>query len=71
MSAKVCVFTTRKQQAQIKGFGDLMTVAEVAEALKVSARTVRNLIAREELPAVKIGHRWYVIESRLAKFLEE
>jgi excisionase family DNA binding protein len=35
----------------------LLTVAEVAETLKLNQQTVRNWIDRGELPAVRIGRR--------------
>ena len=33
----------------------LLTVGEVAELLKVSARTVRRLIEKRELPVIRCG----------------
>lgn len=42
---------------------DLLTVAEVAEKLRVSTMTVYRLIQRDELPALRIG-RSYRIEQR-------
>jgi excisionase family DNA binding protein len=35
----------------------LLTVAEAAEELRVSRRTVQRLIARGEVPHVRIGRR--------------
>lgn len=46
-------------------FPDLMTVADVCEATGLSAQTVRISCASGELPAVKIGRRWFVPKSRL------
>jgi excisionase family DNA binding protein len=37
--------------------GPFLTVAEIAELLKVNEQTVRNRIDRHELPAVRIGAR--------------
>jgi excisionase family DNA binding protein len=34
---------------------ELLTVAEVAQRLKVSAKTVRRRIAAEEIPVVRLG----------------
>jgi len=42
---------------------DLLTVAEVADELRVSTMTVYRLIQREELPALRIG-RSYRIDKR-------
>ena len=36
---------------------ELLTVAEVAETLKLNAQTVRNMIDRGELPAIRVGSR--------------
>lgn len=35
----------------------LLTLQEVAEALKVSSKTVRRLIKRGELPGYRLGER--------------
>lgn len=35
----------------------LLTIPEVAEAMKVSEKTVRRLIKRGDLPAFKVGDR--------------
>lgn len=40
-----------------------VTVAEVAEELRVSSQTVYRLIARGELPALHLGHRTYRIPT--------
>ena len=39
---------------------DLLTLAEAAEALRVSQATVRRLIERGELRAVRVGRLWRV-----------
>jgi excisionase family DNA binding protein len=36
---------------------EFLTVAEIAELLKVNAQTVRNWVDRGELPAVRVGSR--------------
>ena len=36
---------------------EFLTVAEVAELLKLNKQTVRNWINRGELPAVRLGDR--------------
>ncbi|HEY7715523.1 MAG TPA: helix-turn-helix domain-containing protein [Candidatus Binatia bacterium] len=48
----------------------LLTVAEAAELLQVSKRTLERLIQRRELPAFKVGHQWRVRESELVKWIE-
>ncbi len=36
---------------------EFLTVAEIAELLKVNQQTIRNMIDRAELPAVCVGAR--------------
>jgi len=50
---------------------NFLTVAEIAEDLKVNQQTVRNWIDRGELPAVRIGaRRIRVTEEALERFIE-
>lgn len=52
-------------------YGPLMTTEEVSRLLSVSEQTVRNMVRRKELPAVKIGHRVYIQRDKfIAKFCE-
>jgi excisionase family DNA binding protein len=49
---------------------ELLTVAEVAELLKLNQQTVRNMIDRGELRAVRVGQRRVRIrQSQLDAFL--
>lgn len=48
---------------------NILTVKEVAEFLKLSTRTVKRMIQRNDLPAFKVGGQWRVSESRLAEWL--
>jgi excisionase family DNA binding protein len=51
---------------------DFLTVAEVAERLKLNPQTVRNWIDRGELAAVRLGSRRVrVLESELERFIAE
>jgi excisionase family DNA binding protein len=45
------------------------SVADVADALDLSERTVRNRIKDGELPAVKPGKEWIITRPDLAKWL--
>jgi len=38
--------------------GEYITVEELADALKVSPRTIQRIIDRKELPAIRIGRQW-------------
>ena len=46
-----------------------MTAREVAELLKLNVETVYLLIAKEQLPAVRVGGRWRFEESELREWL--
>jgi len=46
----------------------LLTVAQVAERLNVTSRTVRNWCANETLPATKFGHIWMIDVAELEEF---
>jgi excisionase family DNA binding protein len=48
-----------------------LTVAEVAEMLKLNQQTVRNWIDQGSLPAVRIGRRVRIRQSDLDRLLEE
>jgi PTS system nitrogen regulatory IIA component len=47
----------------------LMTLETVMEYLRVSGRTVRRLVKRPELPALKIGRAWRFRRQDLEKYL--
>jgi excisionase family DNA binding protein len=51
--------------------GGLLTVSEVANAMRVSNMTVYRLIKTGELPAVRVGKNYRLRESDLERFLEE
>jgi excisionase family DNA binding protein len=50
--------------------GGLLTVAEVAAAMRVSNMTVYRLIKGGDLPAVRVGKNYRIRESDLERFLE-
>lgn len=49
----------------------LYTVQEVADTLRVHARTAYRLITNGEIKAVKIGSQWRIPESALNDYIEE
>jgi excisionase family DNA binding protein len=52
-------------------FGEeFLTVAEVAELLKLNQQTVRNWIDQGSLPAVRVGRRVRIRRSDLERVLE-
>jgi excisionase family DNA binding protein len=48
-----------------------LTVAEVAEMLKLNQQTVRNWIDQGSLPALRVGRRVRIRRSDLERVLEE
>ena len=51
--------------------GGLLTVSEVANAMRVSNMTVYRLIKSGELPAVRVGKNYRLRETDLERFLDE
>ena len=49
----------------------LLTVPEVAEALRVSVRTVYNLLEAGALRGVRVGRAWRGPESALEEFISQ
>ena len=49
---------------------EFLTVAEVAEMLKLNQQTVRNWIDQGSLPAVRVGRRVRIRRSDLERVLE-
>jgi excisionase family DNA binding protein len=47
----------------------MLTPSEVAKALRLSTRHVRNLLAEGELPAVRVGSRWRVKRTDVDAYL--
>lgn len=47
----------------------LLTVREVAEAMRVSTMTVYRLIRAEELPAIRVGRHFRIRRRDLAAYL--
>jgi len=48
-----------------------LTVAEVAETLKLNQQTIRNWIDQGSLPAIRIGRRVRIKRSDFERLLEE
>ena len=55
--------------AQFRPLPRLLTVDEMAERLGVCSRTIRRWIARNELPAHRLGRSVRVAEDDLLAFL--
>ncbi|MDH4657409.1 helix-turn-helix domain-containing protein [Corynebacterium pyruviciproducens] len=50
--------------------GTFLTVAEVAEIMRVSKMTVYRLVHAGELPAVRVGRSFRVNEKVVSEYLE-
>lgn len=50
--------------------GKFLTVAEVAEIMRVSKMTVYRLVHSGELPAVRVGRSFRVNETAVNEYLE-
>lgn len=48
----------------------LLTVAEVADLFRVSSMTVYRLIRNGDLPAVRVGRSYRVLEDDLQAYLQ-
>ena len=47
----------------------LLTAADVAAWLKLNIETVYDLIAKDQLPAIKIGGQWRFQEAQIRAWL--
>ncbi len=47
------------------------TTEEVADMLRLHVQTVRSMILKKRLGAIKIGMEWRVSEEDLAEFIRE
>jgi len=48
---------------------DLLTVSEVANYLRITERTVREMIDRGNIPAMKIGKAYRIKRTELEDFI--
>ena len=53
------------------GLEKLMTVVEVADYLRLNRFTVYRMIARRELPAIKVTDQWRFRQRDLEAWLEQ
>jgi len=49
----------------------MLTAGEISEALRVSVRTVYNLLEAGALRGVRVGRAWRVPESALQEFIAQ
>jgi excisionase family DNA binding protein len=46
----------------------MLTVKQVSELLQVNPETVKRMIYRGEIQAVKVGSRWRISEKEVERF---
>jgi excisionase family DNA binding protein len=61
--------TVDGSRAFVPGGGSLLTVGEVASAMRVSNMTVYRLIKSGELAAVRVGHNYRIREGDVERYL--
>ena len=47
----------------------ILTLAEVAQYLKVAEKTIRRMVQRDEIPCVKVGRQWRFVRSAVDGWL--
>lgn len=63
--------TDNSQNAASAGVPTFMTVAEVAEVMRVSKMTVYRLVQSGELPAVRVGRSFRVKTDAFQDYLQQ
>lgn len=59
-----------EQNDMLRGYGDMLTVQDVAKILHLSDQTIRTEIHAGRIPACRIGRRLFVPKSRFIKYAE-
>jgi excisionase family DNA binding protein len=50
---------------------DILTIAEVAEFLKVAERTIYRLAAAKKIPAFKVGGAWRFARADIERWISQ
>lgn len=51
--------------------GDILTIPEVAELLRIAEKTVYTLAQRGEIPAFKVGGQWRFSRGAIQAWIED
>lgn len=51
--------------------GEILTIKEVAEYLKVNERTVYRLAAAKKIPAFKVGNAWRFKKTEVEQWISD
>jgi len=62
---------TEREMAMLAMREQIFTLAEAAEALRVSPDTIMHLIKNKQLKASKVGSQWRITETAIERYLEE
>lgn len=54
----------------LDAYPELLLTEDVSALLRKSPQVVRRMFSSGELPAVRIGHRWYLPKARLVELVE-
>ncbi|OPZ16732.1 MAG: Helix-turn-helix domain protein [candidate division BRC1 bacterium ADurb.BinA364] len=57
-SKKTEAAATRGPERAAATSDDLLTLREIAEWLRVNPRTVRRMVDRDKMPAIRVGRQW-------------
>ncbi len=49
----------------------LLTLSQAASLLKVSQRTLHRMIKKGEIPVIRVGRQWRILESRFEDWLQK
>jgi excisionase family DNA binding protein len=49
--------------------GDLLTVEEAADILRVSPKTVREWMRKDQLASLRVGKQWRILRQDLESFV--
>ena len=56
-------------QESLSRLGEILTLAEVAEYLRIPKKTAYKMVRSGDLPAFKAGKHWRVLYSELGKWI--
>ena len=49
---------------------ELLTIAEVAERLKLTPQTIYKMIKDRTLPAIRVGAQWRIPEQKIQEWID-
>ena len=49
----------------------LLTLSQAASMLQVSRRTLHRMIKKDEIPVIRVGGRWRILENQFEEWLQK